>query len=332
MPMDRNAVVTNINYDTGLFDIMVFDFLNKYKNDNVNNKKIEKIYIDNKNLDSFKLELSNNSYIYHDAPDLFYFYSDNVLGKFERNNNGLDDGIILYINQLDADIFDNIISKVSDNSTKISIRWYLDGDGDYADVIELYNDIMYDSMYPFIDGGICKYIDNFLKSKSSILVLIGQPGTGKSSFIRYILSRMDKKAYLTYNHEIFKNDLMFSKFVTNSTSGAFVIEDADVLLKSRESGNELMQKFLQLGEGVIKLNGKKLIFSTNLPSTKDIDEALIRKGRCHDVLEFRPLTFEEANRACEDLKLEKLTDNREYKLTEIFNRDKVKEQKKVGFY
>jgi hypothetical protein len=79
------------------------------------------------------------------------------------------------------------------------------------------------------------------------------------------------------------------------------------------------------------MNGKKLIFSTNLPSTKDIDDAILRAGRCFGVLEFRALTLTEANEACEDFDLVKLTEDREYKLTEIFNRGKIKPRKKMGF-
>ena len=63
---------------------------------------------------------------------------------------------------------------------------------------------------------------------------------------------------------------------------------------SRESGNELMSTLLNASEGVVAHPGKKIILSTNLPSIDKIDPALLRVGRCYDVLEFRPLTREQA--------------------------------------
>ena len=322
----------SINIDADIFQSLVIEFLDNNKSLNVNHHSFGQIIINNTSIQLLKDKLEESDYTYHSTNELFYFYSEFVIGKFKYNNNGLDEGYILYTRESDKDVLHTIINDIADISRKIEIRWYTDANGNYYNIVEMYNDAVYDTMYPFIKNGVEAYIDDFLKSKSSILVLLGKPGTGKTGFIRYLMSKMGKKAYLTYNHDLFKNDEMFAQFVSSKSSGAFIIEDADVLLKSRESGNELMQKFLQLGEGVIKLNGKKLIFSTNLPSTKDMDEALLRQGRTYDVLEFRPLTFAESNLACKDLNLEPLTENREYKLTEIFNRGKIKEQKRVGFY
>lgn len=318
--------------ETDIFNSLVIEFLDVNKSVNVNHHSFGQIIINNDFIPLLKSELEKIDYTFHSTNELFYFYSEHVIGRFNYNNNGLDEGYILYTRESGKDLLDTIVNKVADNSRKIEIRWYTDANGNYYNIVEMFNDVVFNSMYPFITMGVDNYINDFLNSKSSILVLLGKPGTGKTSFIRYLMSKMGKKAYLTYNHDLFKQDEMFAQFASSKSSGAFIIEDADVLLKSRESGNELMQKFLQLGEGVIKLNGKKLIFSTNLPSTKDIDEALLRQGRTYDVLEFRPMTFKEANIACKDLKLEPLLENKEYKLTEIFNRGKMKEQKRVGFY
>lgn len=127
-------------------------------------------------------------------------------------------------------------------------------------------------------------------------------------------------------------DDTFAEFVASTEAGIFVIEDADLLLKSRDSGNDLMTKFLNIGDGIIKLHGKKLIFSTNLPSTNDIDPAIMRAGRCYDVLEFKLLTLEQANKICKSCGLEVLTENKEYLLTDIFNRKPIKQKKGMGFY
>jgi ATP-dependent 26S proteasome regulatory subunit len=48
----------------------------------------------------------------------------------------------------------------------------------------------------------------------------------------------------------------------------------------------MMHRFLNVGDGLVTTKGKKLIFSTNLPSIRDVDSALVRPGRCFDILNF----------------------------------------------
>jgi ATP-dependent 26S proteasome regulatory subunit len=49
----------------------------------------------------------------------------------------------------------------------------------------------------------------------------------------------------------------------------------------------------------VTTRNKKLIFSTNLPSISDIDPALIRPGRCYDIIHFDELNQEQAEKLAE---------------------------------
>jgi ATP-dependent 26S proteasome regulatory subunit len=89
------------------------------------------------------------------------------------------------------------------------------------------------------------------------------------------------------------SDEIFVEFITGSHD-AFVIEDGDLLLKSRTSGNQDMHRFLGTADGVTRAQGRKIIFTTNLPNVSDIDEALTRPGRCFAVRNLRSLTPDEA--------------------------------------
>jgi hypothetical protein len=83
-----------------------------------------------------------------------------------------------------------------------------------------------------------------------------------------------------------------------------------------------------------------MIFSTNLPSIRDIDSALIRPGRCFDILEFKPLSVFDAKKLAEKLDV-KLPERKggevvEYSIAEVFNEQseqtqKAKTNRKVGF-
>ena len=92
-----------------------------------------------------------------------------------------------------------------------------------------------------------------------------------------------------------ENDEIFVEFITGSHD-AFVVEDADHILTPRADGNDNLHRFLCIADGVVRALGRKIIFTTNLPNIGDIDEALLRPGRCFAVLRTRNLERPEAQR------------------------------------
>ncbi len=99
----------------------------------------------------------------------------------------------------------------------------------------------------------------------------------------------DAQALYTGDKKALESDEIFVKFITG-WDDAFVVEDADHLLKPRSEGNENLHRFLAIADGVIRAQGRKIIFSTNLPNVGDLDDALIRPGRCFARLHTRPLS------------------------------------------
>ena len=77
----------------------------------------------------------------------------------------------------------------------------------------------------------------------TVLVLQGPPGTGKTRLIRAILGEMSRRkggeaqALYTGDMKALETDQIFVKFITG-WDDAFVVEDADHLLKPRARGNE----------------------------------------------------------------------------------------------
>ena len=68
------------------------------------------------------------------------------------------------------------------------------------------------------------------------------------------------------------------------------------MLMARANGNIDMHRFLAIADGVVRAQGRKIIFTTNLPNIGDIDEALLRPGRCFASVQIRALLREEAAR------------------------------------
>lgn len=164
---------------------------------------------------------------------------------------------------------------------------------------ELADDVLLDEAYPEIKEGINCFIDRYLSANETVLVLQGAPGTGKTRLIRAILGAISKRsgeqaqALYTGDKKCMESDEIFVKFITGDDN-AFVVEDADHLLKPRSDGNEHLHRFLTIADGVVRAQGRKIIFSTNLPNVGDLDDALIRPGRCFALIHTRALTKDES--------------------------------------
>jgi SpoVK/Ycf46/Vps4 family AAA+-type ATPase len=150
-------------------------------------------------------------------------------------------------------------------------------------------------------GCVQPLIERYLRSPETVLVLQGPPGTGKTRLVRAILGAMSRrkgdsaKVLYTADRRTLENDEIFIEFITGSHD-AFVVEDADHILTPRADGNDHLHRFLSVADGVVRALGRKIIFTTNLPNIGDIDEALVRPGRCFDVLRTRNLERAEVKR------------------------------------
>jgi hypothetical protein len=183
-----------------------------------------------------------------------------------------------------------------------SIEWQFrggEGELESAWVEEIANDVLRDAAYPEIRGGVSGFIERYLAAPEAVLVLQGPPGTGKTRLIRGILGAMSRRkeqyAEVLYTGDMkaLESDEIFVKFITGRHD-AFVVEDADHLLKPRADGNQHLHRFLTIADGVVRAQGRKIIFSTNLPNVGDLDDALIRPGRCFARVHVRMLTGAEA--------------------------------------
>lgn len=183
-----------------------------------------------------------------------------------------------------------------------SIDWHFltsKGELQSAAIEEMANDVLQDAAYPSIGGGVARLIQRYLDANETVLVLQGPPGTGKTRLIRAILGELSRRkggeaqALYTGDKKALENDEIFVKFITG-WHDAFVVEDADHLLKPRVEGNEHLHRFLAIADGVVRAQGRKIIFSTNLPNVGDLDDALVRPGRCFAHLQLRSLMADEA--------------------------------------
>lgn len=164
---------------------------------------------------------------------------------------------------------------------------------------ELVDPQLLDEAYPSLGEPVAAFIDRYLCAPETVLILQGPPGTGKTRLVRAILGSLSKRlsgrasVLYTADRRALESDRIFMEFLTEEHD-AFVIEDADHILASRANGNLEMHRFLGIADGIVRAQGRKILFTTNLPNVGDIDEALLRPGRCFASVRTRALSRPEA--------------------------------------
>jgi hypothetical protein len=166
---------------------------------------------------------------------------------------------------------------------------------------EMAREEMHDEAYPMLGEPVQSFVQRYLAARETVLVILGPPGAGKTRLVRAILGEMSRRkgksaeVMYTCDKRALEYDEIFVNFITGSHD-AFVIEDADHILTPRANGNQDLHRFLAIADGVIRAQGRKIIFTTNLPNVGDLDDALLRPGRCFAALHARALTPPEAER------------------------------------
>lgn len=202
--------------------------------------------------------------------------------------------------------FETLFADVAVNSASFWIDWHFRSRGVHIDNVLIEENAegpLNDLAYPSIAGGVQSFIKRYLDADQPILVLHGPPGTGKTRLVRAILSELShrKKAgekcrvMFTADEQLMHSDELFLQFI-GSRHDVFVIEDADHLLQPRSDGNHAIHRFLTISDGIVRAQGRKIIFTSNLPNLGDIDEALMRPGRCFASLTLPRLTVQDVER------------------------------------
>jgi hypothetical protein len=162
------------------------------------------------------------------------------------------------------------------------------------------------------------------KNDKGVVILHGKPGTGKTSYIRYLISLLKKEIiFLPPNMAgVITNPDLISILIDHPNS-IFVIEDAENIILDREkNGDSPISALLNVSDGLLSdcLN-IQIICSFNTDISK-VDSALMRKGRLIAKYEFKELEASKAQALSDKLSFS----SKIYKpmtLTEIYNQDEL---------
>lgn len=164
------------------------------------------------------------------------------------------------------------------------------------------------------------YNDSFLKEdakihdflnaneKSGLVILHGERGTGKSSYIRSLVKDFPDKKFVFVPASLVHlfGDPSFGSFLSSLANHVIILEDCENAIRDRKiNGNtEAVSLLLNLTDGLLSDDlGMKFICTFN-DDMKNIDSALLRKGRLIAKYEFKPLEKTKAEAILKELGFE----------------------------
>ena len=180
-------------------------------------------------------------------------------------------------------------------------------------------------------------LQKFISDKTENLMLLhGDPGTGKSNYIKNIISGSKKKViYIPPSMLSVIASPDFISYMLSNRGSILLIEDAEEVLSTDR--NTATNNLLGLTDGFLKDSlDLKIICTFNCDIGK-IDKALQRKGRLYFEYKFDKLNQSEGQKLSDYMKLG-LNISEDLTLAEIFNQadnsldDSFNKERTIGFF
>ena len=170
------------------------------------------------------------------------------------------------------------------------------------------------------------------KNDKGIVLLHGLPGTGKTTYLRYLIGRL-KKRVLFIPPSVAANitNPEFMNLLLDYPNSILIIEDAENIIMDRQiTGSSAVSNLLNISDGLLGdcLN-TQIICTFNMPISK-IDSALMRKGRLIAKYNFGKLSVAKAQYLSDKMKLNN-TITEPMTVAEIFNQhEQTFEDKRIN--
>ena len=152
--------------------------------------------------------------------------------------------------------------------------------------------------------------ERLLEKPNGLFMFHGMPGTGKTTYIKYLASRVKRDfIYIpTTMIENFTSDPNCLHTLIQKPNSVIILEDAEkAILKRHGDGmdSSAVSSLLNLSDGILSdILKTSVIVTYNCPK-QDIDDALKRKGRLQAEYEFAALSIEDAKKLAKSLKYPK---------------------------
>jgi hypothetical protein len=184
--------------------------------------------------------------------------------------------------------------------------------------IDLYYNDDFKAIDTIIKERLCKENDK------GIVLLHGLPGTGKTTYLRYLIGNLKKK--VMFVAPSVAGNLMNPEFIDlllDNPNSVLVIEDAENIIKDRRYSSESsVSNLLNISDGLLSDCLNVQIVCTFNSEIGLVDNALLRKGRLIARYEFEKLSIGKARKLNDHLGLKTII-NKPMTLAEITNPDDI---------
>jgi hypothetical protein len=186
-------------------------------------------------------------------------------------------------------------------------------------------------------------VSSLNEKKSGLYLFHGDPGTGKTTYIKYLSSIL--KRSVIYVPTSFIDAIVDPSFIPallNKKHCVIVIEDAEKALLEREAGDSssLVSTILNLTDGIMgDIFNISIIATYNNPRHM-LDKALLRKGRLKKEYHFEKISVKTAQKLIDTFRKD-YTVEEPMSLSEIYNIDNenvtseevgnTNKEKRIGF-
>jgi len=155
-------------------------------------------------------------------------------------------------------------------------------------------DLYYNDDFKIIDALIRERLAK--ENDKGIVLLHGLPGTGKTTYLRYLIGNLKKK--VMFVSPSVAGNLMnpeFMDLLLDNPNTVLVIEDAENIIMDRKySSHSSVSNLLNISDGLLSDCLNVQIICTFNSNIGLVDNALLRKGRLIARYEFEKLSIEKA--------------------------------------
>lgn len=157
-------------------------------------------------------------------------------------------------------------------------------------------DLFYENNFAEVHQTVSKRLNQ--KKDKGIVLLHGLPGTGKTTYLRYLAGKVKKRVlFLSPNAAANLMDPDLIEILIDNPDSVLIIEDAENIIIDRKISNDSsVSNLLNISDGLLSDFLNVQLICTFNSSLTLIDSALMRKGRLIARYEFGKLSVEKAQK------------------------------------